>query len=379
MDTYAFSTNSLEELDRSLAKCVEDRFTPSLAIGFCSPDFPFEEATRTFKDRNISLIGCTTAGEIINESLRSESMVVLLMDMNPEYFQMVQFEHENGQTVSSGHRLAIETQQAFSRPALLVFISGVGVSADGVIDGLKENLKQEVPIYGGLAGDDLQQTQTHTFTHEGVCSSGVAALILNSEKIEVKGLAVSGWKPLGKMHTVTRSENNIIYEIDNQPALDLFLKYFGEIKYKYEEHSDARTIPGQYPLKIWREDGSSFLRSLLIYDTQNRALIAAGKIPTGVDFEFCPTPELEVVEKTIDAFEDYAASQPEVDASIMISCKGRHTSFGPFLEDEIKAVFEIWNAPMVGLLAYGEIGNTKKDSPCEFQNVTCSLVNLREI
>ena len=379
MNTNAFSILDQNELGIKLTKSREEQFAPSLAIAFCSPNFPFESAIQTFNEQGIPLIGCTTAGEIVNDSLKEQSMSVLLTDLSPDFFRIAQFEHQDSRTLSSGTKLARVVQNTFENPGLLVFISGVGVSADGVVEGFKEELAKEVPVYGAFAGDDLQQRNTYTFTHEGTCRSGVAALILDTQKVQMNGLAVSGWEPLGKVHTVTHSKDNIIYEIDNQPALDLFINYFGDIQYQFDETVSARTIPGQYPLKIQRPDGSSFLRSLIIYDQENRALIAAGEVPSGVHFEFCPTPELSVVEKTIQTFEKYGLTQPQVDASIMISCKGRHTSFGPFLEDEIKAVYDIWKAPMVGILAYGEIGNTQPGSPCEFQNVTCSLVNLTEI
>ena len=45
------------------------------------------------------------------------------------------------------------------------------------------------------------------------------------DKIEIKGLATSGWKPLGTYHTVTKAEGNVIHTINNVPALDFFIRF----------------------------------------------------------------------------------------------------------------------------------------------------------
>ncbi|MBL0306480.1 MAG: hypothetical protein IPQ25_10735 [Chitinophagaceae bacterium] len=53
------------------------------------------------------------------------------------------------------------------------------------------------------------------------------ALIIDEDKISIKGLATCGWKPIGITKTVTKSEGNIVYTIDDQPALDLLMNYLG--------------------------------------------------------------------------------------------------------------------------------------------------------
>ena len=220
---------------------------------------------------------------------------------------------------------------------------------------------------------------TYVFTENAISEFGVSAVIFDTEKIAMNGLAVGGWKPLGSTHTVTKAEKNIIYEIDGTPALDLFLNYFGNIKYNAPTSEGLVTIAGQYPLQLMNEDGSSYMRSLIIYDQENRALIAAGKIKAGTKFRFCPPPEFSVVYDTINSFKEFAKNAPDLDAIVMVSCKGRHTSFGPILEDEVRSIYEIWEAPMAGFLSYGEIGNTAQSGVCEFHNVTCSLVGLKEL
>lgn len=245
--------------------------------------------------------------------------------------------------------------------------------------GIRETMEEDIPIFGGLSGDNVQHEATYVFTEQGISDFGVAALILDRDRIEMSGLTVSGWQPMGRTHKVTKAENNLIYEIDDQPALDLFLSYFGHIEYKPSNTSGLRTIPGQYPLQLYREDGSSYLRSLLIYDMDNRSLMAAGEVPAGTSFRFCPPPDFDVVEQTIKEYQKFGDSNTGLEALVMVSCKGRHNSFGPVLNDEVQKIQKIWNSPMVGFLANGEIGNSTELGSCEFHNVSCSLFGMKEI
>lgn len=380
MNASSIVVYSNDELKRALNNCITTRFQPSLAIAFSSPTFAFETASTIFREHGIDLVGCTSSGEIYDDEILDQSLSVLLLDINPDYFKTVQIRHENIVAYHSGVQLGELATDTFNNPGIILFISGVNVVGDSPIIGIREHINREIPIFGGLAGDNLQHEATYVFTHEGIDDFGVSAVIFDTDHIQMDGLAVSGWKPLGRTHTVTKAEKNMIYEIDNQPALDLFLNYFNNIEYKLlNKTKNFYTIAGQYPINILREDGTSFLRSLLLYNTENRALIAAGQIDTNVHFKFCPPPDFGVIGQTIEQFQEFGKSLSDIEALVMISCKGRHTSFGPLLDEEVKSIYDIWKTPMVGFLANGEIGSTQKNGVCEFHNVSCSVVSLKEI
>lgn len=370
---------SVESLNQALDSLRANHFSPTVAIAFSSPDFPFEASLAIFNQYSIEVVGCTTSGEVCDDRMIEGSLSLLLMDIAPQYFRTARFVHEDVEAYTSGAQLCEIALAEFAEPGIILLISGVGIAGDGPIDGIRNHIRHEIPIYGGLAGDNLQHKATHTFTHQGVSDFGVAALILDTTKIRMRGLAVSGWEPLGRVHTVTRSERNIIYEIDEKPALDLFLNYFGNIGDGHAGTGASNSIAGQYPIRLQQPEGASALRSLLIYDTENRALIAAGNVPTHTKFRFCPTPDFSVIEETVRQFQQFGEASGTPEAVVMISCKGRHTSFGPLLSDEVRGIYQVWRAPMVGFFSNGEIGNDLPDGKCAFHNVTCSVVTLSEV
>ena len=111
-------------------------------------------------------------------------------------------------------------------PALLVLSAGLQADGEAFVHGAIESMGVEFPLFGGLAGDDLKMQGTYAFTETEMTGLGILALAIDSSKIEVNGLAVSGWKGIGTIKTITRAEENVVYMIDDQPALDVYSRYF---------------------------------------------------------------------------------------------------------------------------------------------------------
>ena len=379
MKTISLSLKNLNELKTRLNELLKDDFKPTVAVSFSDPDFDLQGAMELFRANDIHAMGCTTAGEICDCGTKEKTFTILLMDMPKESFK-VMYEPGFGNDYSEpASKLGNRAREAFKNPAILVYSGGIGVDGESIVRGIKEAFDREIPIYGGLGADHFHYNKVCTYTHKGVFDNGLSALVIDTDKIKVGGKTFSGWDDLGKTHLVTKAEGNILLEVDGKPALDLFNNYFKGVEYRQKEGSERLfTIPGIYSLKVKRDNGVEFMRSTLIYDFERKALILAGGIKKNDKFKFCPTPSFSVVELTIDEYRKMAVDNEKVDALIMNSCAGRQFAFGPMFDDEVEGIYDIWKVPMVGYMAYGEIGNTGEDQICEFHNVTCSLVSLTE-
>ncbi len=381
MNTRSFHVNSLEELKNELQEHVTNSFTPTVALGFSSYYFDFKGALELFESMNIDLVGCTTAGEILDDRIHEKTFVCLLMELPKDSYKVFFDTYENKVTTNSATSLANTAIDTFTNPGILMYSGGVTIDGEAVVKQVKHTLKREIPLFGGLAGDDVRHEATYAFAKGKSSDFALCALIIDTDKIKMTGLSYSGWNDLGGEHTITKAEGNILYEIDGKPALSQFKKYFGEdLKFQRQEGSEELySVPGQYPLKISNENGEPYMRSVLIYDSKNQALVLAGAVHNGSKFRFCPTPDFDVVDNTIERYHEMKNDVNDADAIVMISCKARHFAFGPMLDDEIEGIYDIWQRPTVGFLAYGEIGQTGLMQSCEFHNVTCSLVILNEV
>ena len=377
MKAKTLTANSLKDLEIKLQQCILEEFNPTLAIVFSAIPIGLEGICELFDREDIELMGCSTAGEIVNDQYFDGVAACLLLNPDRNSFSVTIENYGQEGPFQAGKKLGNTAKNCFPNPALIVCSGGVVVDAEQIVYGLKAGLGSEAPIYGGLAGDNLGFKQTFAFSRKGVTENGLVSLVVDHDKIEVKGLATSGWEPFGMENTVTRSKGNVIYTINHEPALDVFVRYFGYFDNTGLKGKNISTISAQYPLQILRNDGTTVLRSPLVGNESERTLTLAGGVKEGDKFRFSISPSFEVIDQTIEDFGKLRKEAETADALILFSCKGRHAALGPMIEDEIKGIYDYWKKPMIGFFTYGEIGPTRT-GVCEFHNETCSLVVLRE-
>ena len=51
---------------------------------------------------------------------------------------------------------------------------------------------------------------------------------LYGERLKVGYGTRGGWDSFGPVRLVTKAENNVLYELDGRPALDIYKNYLGE-------------------------------------------------------------------------------------------------------------------------------------------------------
>ena len=378
MKAKSYNFNNLEGFNLSLVKDLSEGFAPTLAICFADANFDFKSLDKLLKKNNIDAIGSTTCGEICDDGFYENSCSALLLELPKDAYHL-EIEKFSGDEDLTSEKIAQVAINKFSDPAIITYASKVGVNGDRVVRGYKKVLKKDAPIFGGLAGDDFKNEEFTVFANNTFETDGLAALIIDSSKIKVEGNAFSGWEELGKTHTVTKAIGNTVYSIDDQPALSLFIEYFGIEQSNTNNGQPLEIIPGIYPLKVIDENEVDYMRSPLLYDRKKQSLILGGEVKEGEKVKFCPMPTIETVTETISFFKEYAEKLPKVDSIIINSCAGRKFAFGPLMNKEIEEIYNIWDAPTIGLMALGEFGNNGVQNECNFHNVTCSLVTLTEI
>lgn len=366
--------DSIEEIKSKFTKTTADGFKPTLAIIFCSIVQNRQALNDFFTTQQIVVFGSTTAGEIIDSEVVEKSAVIMLLDIKKGYFKL--FFEESSNTYVAANDLGKFAKASFAHPSVIVISSGLTIDAEQIIKGFHD-VDKNMPLFGGLAGDDLTMKASYVFTNNTESPSALIGLVVDGDKINIKGLATSGWDNIGIEKTITKSSGNIVYTIDDEPAVDVFVNYF---QFTESVDNTAEIIAqnfAQYPLQLTKDNGNTVLRAPLMVDIESRALIFAGGIPQGSKVKFSVQPGFDLIEKTTDRISKLKPNIPEADALIMFSCKARHMALGPMTGDEAGMIREIWNKPLIGFFTYGEIG-TAKDSVCDFHNETCSMVVLKE-
>jgi len=384
MQAKSIKGNSPEAIKLVLAQNMADGFKPTLAIVFISIKQDRKAICEILHQNEIDIIGATSCTEFIDGHQDEGSIVILLLDLNKAFYTIL-FQDVGNMTVSdAATHMAQAALQHFSNPAFI--ICSTGLSAAGkMMDGetLIRSIENVVGVYanmfGGMAGDDMTFTGTHAFTYNQSTDYGMAVLILNEDKIGLHGMAISGWKPIGVTRTITKSEGNLIYTIDDQPALDMYLRYLGSVLPSADnQHEFFENLGNQYPIQIERADRDPLMCNPIGFDKEKKALLCEINIQQGSKFRFSTPPDFDIVETVINkATELKNTVQTDADAVLIFSCAGRLAALGPMAQQENEGLAAVWNSPMAGFYSYGEFGRSVNGKH-EFHSTTNSWVALKE-
>lgn len=373
MQVTTVSSKNVADFKQRLHHRKEAGFNPNFSILFCSPKQPITEVQELMNQHQINFIGCTTAGEIVDDMILQESIVALLFEINPKYISA--HLHEVGEsTFTTAQQMGEKIASQIGASSVMILGGGLKNDGSEIVQGFKAALKNNAQLFGGLAGDDKALQKTQVFNNHTISQNGIAAVAFDEEKISVKGLAISGWKGIGPIMEVTKSSNNIVYEIDNTPVVTLYKKL---VNLNVEHPFDMVLEDGtKYPLQVFRENSTPVLRAPL-FVSENGGLMFPGGIKEGEKIRFCVPPDFDVIDSTVQEFSELKKEKGDADALVLFSCFARHIAFGPLIKKEIQGIHKVWNKPMIGFFTYGEIGNAP-NSESDFHNETCSLLLIGE-
>lgn len=391
MKAKSIRGNSPREIQSSLLEVMgadrkSDRhgFRPTFACVFISVKQDRNSVCQILHEQNIDCIGATSSTEFTESNQSEGGIVIMLLEIDRNDYSIL-FEDIGEQTLAdSATHLAQTALQKFSNPALIICstsLNEAGEMLDGesLIRPIEKVIGSQVNMFGGMAGDDMTFTGTYVFTNTQSTDKGIVALVLNEDKISLHGMAHSGWKPVGLLRTITKCKKNLLYEIDGQPALDMYLKYLGEdITIANDRQTFFNSIGLYYPFQIERPGREPLMCNPLGYDKDENALMLETDVEEGTKFRFSTPPDFDIVETVVaKAKEIKENTDTDAEAVLIFSCASRLSALGPMAQQENEQLAKIWKAPMAGFYTYGEFGRAVNGKH-EFHSTTCSWVALKE-
>jgi len=379
MKAKSIKGKSTEEIKDVLQQSLSDGYKPTLAFVFLSQLEDVSAISEMMDAVGISIFGASTSEKFTDQGIEPDGIVVLLLDINRAHFKIIlkDFESTSISVYESACEVGQSAKDAFDHPAFIISAADFRTPGDDIIKGLIDKAGVEVKVIGGMAGEAVHFTGC-VFTNHALTSKGLITLILDEEKIDVKGIAVSGWKPVGTVKTITKSKGSWIYTIDNEPAMNVIKKFLGKDIATIEKSEGLVPLNINYPLQIQRESGIPMMLPTLFWNTEDQSVMLGGVVAEGSRFRFSLPPDLEVIDTVIESSRQIKEKElPEADAMLIFSCIGRLTSLGPLLSTELDGLAGTWNTPMAGFCSLGEFGKLD-DSPPEMHGTTVSWVALKE-
>jgi len=372
------------KIQSALQQSMTGGFKPTLAIVFISIKQDRTAICEILQKEGIDIIGATSSGEFINGHQSAGEAVVMLLDINKNDYSILFEDIGERSPADAAAGMANNVLQKFDKPAIIFLSTCISEKAEilkgePLLRSMEKIMGPGVNIFGGMAGDDISFTGTYVFTQDRSTDSGMAALILNEDKIELHGMAISGWKPMGVYRTVTKSESNLIYTIDEKPALETYLRLLGkEISSNDDPIKFFDQIGIHYPFQIERENREPLMCNPIGYDKEKEALICESDVPQGSRFRFSTPPDFDIIETVVGKAKELKdKTQTGADALLIFSCAGRLSALGPMAQEENEGLYNVWKSPMAGFYTYGEFGRAVNGKH-EFHSTTCCWVALKE-
>jgi hypothetical protein len=378
MKAKSIKGKSAEEIQSALEQSMADGFKPTLAIIFASLKLDRKAIGTLFDNAGITIFGATTNGEFIDEQTGHGAAAILLLDMKKEHFSIIFEEYPDKNYREKAATLAGTALKKFAHPAFLVSCSNTETDAEALLLGFEDIIGKHVNVYGGAAGDNYTFSEQFVFNNNRESSNGMVVLVVDEDKIKIKGRATCGWKAVGTVRTVTKSEGNHVFTVDDIPVLDLTAKYGGIENVNPENTGLMLEIACNFPLQMQREAGDPVMRPGLKLDWNDHSFYCSGSVPQGSKVRFSLPPDFDVVEKVIGDCQSLKDNEmSEADALIIFSCAGRQVALGPMIQQEIEGLKNIWNVPMAGFFSNAELARANGGN-LEMHNLTNCCVVLKE-
>lgn len=321
------------------------------------------------------ILGCSTGGEIAGPEVNDESVAAAAIRFASSQVELASVRLADFEDSRAAGAALARAMPAAGLRALFVLADGMLTNGTLLVNGLRDVLPPEVLLTGGLAGDgaDFQ----HAFVGANApAAEGIAAAIgLYGERLRLGWGSYGGWEPFGPQRIVTRSDGNTLYELDGEPALDLYKRYLG---------NEAANLPGSgllFPLAVRRpgDDTDTLVRTMVGFSEEQKSLLFAGDVPQGSQAQLMRGSFPALVEGAAHAGGQAALSDGPA-LALLVSCIGRKLMMGQRIADEVEAVADILgpSATQIGFYSYGEIAPHEKSGRCELHNQTMTITTISE-
>lgn len=350
----------------------------NLFLLFISPEFKLKHEVLAFLNKaypKAIIIGCSTAGEISDVTVKDKTISLTAIQFEKVTLKKVSYVIQGmSNSQEAGENIA---DQLYSKDLkhVLVLSDGLNVNGADLVTGLKSKMP-EISITGGLAADGANFNKTFVVNDGKVVDKTIIGLGFYGDSLKVGYSSKGGWDSFGIERLVTKSDKNVLYELDGLPALSIYKSFLGE---------QAKNLPSSgllFPLSMRNHENlKPVVRTILAVNEKDQSLTFAGNIPQDSYVRLMKAN----IDRLINGAEDSAISANKIfketsELAILISCVGRKIVLKQLVEEEVEVVRGVIGnkASITGFYSYGEIAPFDEFSPCELHNQTMTITTLSE-
>jgi hypothetical protein len=319
---------------------------------------------------------CSTAGEIYHNVVQENSLVAVALQFEKT---LIKTASVNIADHNNSYDAAVALAGKFPNEGLkyvMVFSDGRLVNGSELVKGLNHVTGSEVLVTGGLAGDGADFHSTLVGLNEQPAEGEIVAAGFYGDAISITHGSQGGWDIFGLEKEITKSESNVLFEIENQNALELYKKYLG---------AEAENLPASallFPLYVTIPGAEKpVVRTILSIDEEQKSMTFAGDVPQGSTVKFMKANFEKLTDAaSIAAAQSLVCQKNTPVFALLVSCVGRKLILGDRTLDEVEAVDRKFNnqTALAGFYSYGEISPFNDSNNCQLHNQTMTITSFFE-
>ncbi|SDX08278.1 Uncharacterized conserved protein, contains FIST_N domain [Lutibacter oricola] len=320
---------------------------------------------------------CSTSGEIYQDSVNDDSLVAVALEFEKTTIKAASV---NIKDYDNSYKAGVGLLKKLPKKNLtyaMVLSEGSLVNGSELVKGMSTEINKNNLITGGLAGDGANFESTLLGLNKQPKEGEVIVVGFYGNNLHVTHGMQGGWDIFGLEKRVSKSSNNVLYELEGQNALELYKKYLGP---------ESENLPGSallFPLSVVIPGATKpIVRTILSVNEKEKSMTFAGDIPEGSTVRFMKANLNKITNAASEAaFETIKENKVKPDFALLISCIGRKLVLGEQTEAEIKAVSKAFNNETIlaGFYSYGEISPFNEGGDCQLHNQTMTITSFYEI
>lgn len=344
-----------------------------LAIVFSSFNLSFPVLLKTLSEflEEVPIVGCSSAAVISNAGISKQGLVIMLLSFSEETFFNTACAKEINTTADSGEKLGEELLYGFQnvrRDLGIIFLDGLLENSSNLLSGLQERLGKSFPIIGGCASDNLAFKKTYVYFNQEMLSDAASGILLGGKL--TFGIGVQhGWKPLGKPRYITKSSANVVSEIDNLPAANIYEDYLACGLEKIRK--EFKRISILYPIGIYLPGEKEYLLRNLLSIHDDGSLTFQGGVPQGSQIRLMIGTKESCLAATEQALEEVKNEflGKKINFVLVFNSISRYILLGRQANKELEIIRKGLGQeiPIIGIYTYGELAPLKA---IDYQGVT---------
>ncbi len=374
---------SVDALPRHLPEL--DDFQPDLLMVFTSPSKSVCKKLYThLKVVTPNLVGCTTAGEINHKQVLTNHIVISALKFS--LGSRVVVHTHSLTTVEESYDCGAKLGDKINKVDLkAVYVIAPGIMSNGasIIEGLSSTLPSQVGISGGLAADADNFAKTYVLGPSGFHPQQVVVVAFYGDNLRFRYGAFGGWRSFGPARSVSKSNENILFQLDEKPALATYKHYLGDY---------ASTLPASglhFPFEVLgpKRQATGLIRTILNVDENDGSLVLGGEVLDEQYVRLMHASTDDLIDGASTAIKKATDGEafPPLDNggeyfSLVVSCVGRRLVMGDRVQEEIEELHCHLpdNIKLTGFYSYGELCPFDNHSGCQLHNQTLSVTLLWE-